>query len=236
MVTQLGTHLEPDEPSRPGGESAVATKLARLADDQQQRIGGCLARDVVEVRAAEVMCGAPLPDLELRGAKKYGVQITACALVVHSPAGQSVHPSSVLRTEGVAGRRGLPAGEREVAGHSPTDGGPVCYARPGRPNENRLPSSNCRRHHALRVASWIGRPLPGPTRLVLGCQSHRGSGSTHAASRTRVPASRIGLSGTVWSLTLRSSSRRRSPPDDRESPYSRQERHVLNHWTGLSRP
>src|SRR6185437_14153145 len=115
--------LEPDEPSRPGRESAVTTKLARLADDEQQRIGGCLAGDVVEVRAAELMCGAPLPDLELRGAKKYGMQITAGALVVHSPAGQSIHPLSVLSTEGVAGRRGLPAADREVAGHRPIDRG-----------------------------------------------------------------------------------------------------------------
>ena len=116
MVTQLRTHLEPDEASRPGRESAVTTKLARLADDQQQRIGGCLARDVVEVRAAEVMCGAPLPDLGLRGAKKYRVQITAGALVVHSPAGQSIYPSSVLSTEGVAGRGGLPSVVLEASG------------------------------------------------------------------------------------------------------------------------
>ena len=156
------------------------------------------------------MCGAPLPDLELRGAKKYGVQITARAPVVHSPAGQSVHPSSVLRTEGVGGRRRLPAGEREVAGPSPTDRRPVCWARPGRPHQNRLRSSNSRRHHALRVASWIGRPLPGPTRLVPGCQSP------------------IGPLGTVWSSTPGSSARRSPPPDDRKSPCSRHERHGLS--------
>jgi hypothetical protein len=87
MLTQFGPHLKLDEAGRPGDEAAVSAKLARLADHQQQRIGSCLARDVVQIRPTETMRRASLRHLESGCAKKYCVQITAGALVVGSAIG-----------------------------------------------------------------------------------------------------------------------------------------------------
>ena len=95
----FGTHLEADEPRRPGGESAVSPELTRLPDDQKQCIGGCLASKVVEVRAGNLMRVAPLRDLEFRGAQQYSVQVAAGALAIHRAVGQASDPTSVLRIE-----------------------------------------------------------------------------------------------------------------------------------------
>jgi hypothetical protein len=50
----LARTSNPTKPVAQVGESGVSAELAGFAEDEQQRVGGCLAGDVVEIGAAEV--------------------------------------------------------------------------------------------------------------------------------------------------------------------------------------
>src|SRR3954471_9466518 len=53
VLSQLGDHLEDDEPGGPGREPALAAKVPDLTDDEEQGVSGGLAGQIVEVRPGD---------------------------------------------------------------------------------------------------------------------------------------------------------------------------------------
>jgi hypothetical protein len=105
VLAQLGDHLEDDEPGGPGREPALATKVADLADDEEQGVGCGLAGQIIEVRAGDAKVMASLARLTSGSAKQDLMEFLAGSLVPRAGAGQTLDPLLIIDRTGRADSR-----------------------------------------------------------------------------------------------------------------------------------
>jgi WhiB family redox-sensing transcriptional regulator len=96
VLAQLGPGLQAGEARGPGGELALPSELAGLADDEQQRVGGRLTGEVVRFRTGDAGSRGVLPYLEPGHSLEERVQLPAGLLEAAAVGRQVVDPAPVL--------------------------------------------------------------------------------------------------------------------------------------------
>ena len=165
-AAQLDARLEQGELVHPGAEAARAAEVVEPRQHAHQRVGGGLARDVVERLAAQVRQHRPAAgDLEPGGAQQERVQ-PRDRLVANGPVGaQRAQPFARVVVEQTSRRREdelLGSGFHRRTDSSEPDDGHAASPPPSSGATIRSASSD--RSRARRARAGHGRRIPGRAR------------------------------------------------------------------------